>query len=79
MKDSTLLQYGARRAAYDLKKLRAKNLLTRLGNSRRYSVPSDAIRIIGALVILREKVLRPILAGVGNPKTGRKSKKLELD
>jgi hypothetical protein len=74
MKDSTLLQYGARRAAYDLKKLRAKNLLTRLGNSRRYSVPSEAIRIIGALVILREKVLRPILAGVGKPKIGRKPK-----
>jgi hypothetical protein len=38
MKDSTLLQYRARRAAYDLKKLRAKNLLTKLDNSRRYSV-----------------------------------------
>jgi hypothetical protein len=78
MKDSTLLQYGARRAAYDLKKLRAKNLLTRLGNSRRYSVPSEAIRIIGALVILREKVLRPILAGVGKPKVGRKPKNWNL-
>jgi hypothetical protein len=26
------------------------------------------------LVILREKILRPILAGVGKPKTGRKPK-----
>ncbi len=77
MRDSTLLQYDARRAAYDLKKLRAKNLLTN-GNSRRYSIPSEAIRIIGALVILREKVLRPILAGVGKRKTGRKPKNLRL-
>jgi len=79
MRDSTLLQYDARRAAYDLKKLRAKNLLTKLGNSHRYSIPSQAICIIGALLILREKVLRPILAGVGKRKTGRKPKKLELD
>ncbi len=69
--------FTARRAAYDLKKLRAKNLLTN-GNSRRYSIPSEAIRIIGALVILREKVLRPILAGVGKRKTGRKPKNLRL-
>ena len=72
IRDAALPQYDARRAAYDLKKLRAKNLLTKLGHSRLYSVPSEAIRIIGALVILREKVLRPILAGVGKRKTGRK-------
>jgi hypothetical protein len=33
----------ARRAAYDLKKLRAKNLLTKR-HSRRYSISSEAIR-----------------------------------
>jgi hypothetical protein len=66
--------YDARRAAYDLKKLRAKNLLTKVADSRRYVIPPQAIRTIGALVILREKVLRPILAGVGKPKMGRKPK-----
>jgi hypothetical protein len=66
--------YDARRAAYDLKKLRAKNLLTKVADSRRYSIPPQAIRTIAALVILREKVLRPILAGVGKPKMGRKPK-----
>jgi hypothetical protein len=71
MGNPTLLQYDTRRAAYDLKKLRAKNLLAKRGHSRRYSVPFDAFRTIGALVILREKVLRPILARVGNRKTGR--------
>ena len=78
MSDSTLLHYHARRAAYDLKKLRAKNLLTKLGNSHRYSIPSEAICIIGALVILRDKVLRPILAGVGKRNTGRKPKNWSL-
>ena len=78
MKDSNLLHYGARRAAYDLKKLRAKNLLTKVGHSRRYSIPSEAIRTIGVLVILREKILRPILAGIGKRKTGRKPKNWSL-
>jgi len=31
-------------------------------------------RTIAALVILREKVLKPILAGAGRPKMGRKPK-----
>jgi hypothetical protein len=78
MRDATLLQYDARRAAYDLKKLRAKNLLTKLGHSRRYCVPSEAIRTIGALVILREKVVRPILAGVRKRKTGRNPQNCSL-
>jgi len=74
MHSSTDPHYDARRAAYDLKKLRGKNLLTKLDDSRRYSIPPQAIRTIGALVILREKVLRPILAGIGKAKMGRKLK-----
>lgn len=64
--------YGARQAAYDLKKLRAKNLLTRVAKSQRYRIPAEAIRTIAALVILREKVLRPILAGVAKTTPSRK-------
>jgi hypothetical protein len=66
--------YDARRAAYDLKKLRAKELVSKFPHSRRYCVPAHSARIIAALAILREKILRPILAGVGKPKMGRKSK-----
>jgi hypothetical protein len=66
--------YDARRAAYDLRKLRGKELVSRVDDSRRYRIPPQAIRTIAALVILREKVLRPILAGVGKPKMGRKPK-----
>jgi hypothetical protein len=65
--------YGARRAAYDLKKLRGKNLLTRIAKSQRYRIPAEAIRTIAALVILREKDLRPILAGVAKTTPPRKS------
>ncbi len=64
--------YDTRRAAYDLKKLRGKDLVSKLDNSHRYRVPPLAIRMIAALVILREKVLRPILAGVGKPRMGCK-------
>ena len=66
--------YDARRAAYDLKKLRAKELVSKLPHSRRYCVPPPSAPIIAALAILREKILRPILAGVGKPKMGRKPK-----
>jgi hypothetical protein len=69
---TSMPNYGTRQAAYDLKKLRAKNLLTRAGKSRRYYIPPAAIRAVAALVILREKVLRPILAGVAKTTTGRK-------
>lgn len=58
--------YSARRAAYDLKKLRGKNLVSKIAKSRRYRVPPPAIRTMGALVLLREKVLRPILSAVRN-------------
>jgi hypothetical protein len=71
---ATTSNYDARRAAYDLRKLRGKELVSRVDDSRRYRIPPQAIRTIAALVILREKVLRPILAGVGKPKMGRKPK-----
>jgi hypothetical protein len=58
--------YSARRGAYDLKKLWGKNLVSKVAKSRRYSVPLSAIRTIGALVLLREKLLRPILSAVHN-------------
>ncbi|MPZ19074.1 MAG: hypothetical protein GEV06_14340 [Luteitalea sp.] len=63
--------YGARQAAYDLKKLRGKTLLTRPARSHRYRIPTDAIRTIAALVTLRENVLRPILAGVAHTRAPR--------
>lgn len=74
MRKTTVPDYDPRRATYDLKKLRSKDLLIKAVNSRRYQVPPPAVRMIAALVILREKILRPILAGTGKPRMGRKPK-----
>jgi hypothetical protein len=64
--------YGARQAAYDLKKLRGKDLVVRRGASRRYQAPPAGVRTIAALLILRDQVIKPVLAGVRNRKVGRK-------
>lgn len=51
--------YSTRQAAYDLnlKKLRGKTLVTRLGASRRYQLQPPAMRAIAALLILRQHVI----------------------
>ena len=64
--------YTVRQASYDLKKLRAKGLAVRLGRSRRYETPGWAVRSMAALMVLREKVIKPLLAGAGKRKRGRK-------
>jgi hypothetical protein len=64
--------YSVRQAAYDLRKLRAKQLVDKPGRSRRYAVPLQAARIIAALLTLRDHVIAPILAGVRSPRMGRK-------
>jgi hypothetical protein len=64
--------YTVRPAADDLKKLRAKQLVTKPAHSRRYLVPPDAARTTSALTVLRDYVVVPILAGVRSPRQGRK-------
>jgi hypothetical protein len=64
--------YAARQAAYDLQELRGKDLLVKLDGTRRYHIPPQAIRTITALVVLRDQVIAPILAGVRVPRRGRK-------
>lgn len=66
--------YGTRQAAYDLRKLRAKGFVVRVSQSHRYAVPPDGLRTIAALVVLREQVIKPLLAGVRTPHQGRKPK-----
>jgi hypothetical protein len=74
MTGQTDRDYTTRQAAYDLKKLRGKGLVVKPGTSRRYHAPPDALRTITALLVLRDQVLRPILAGVRVPRLGRKPK-----
>ena len=59
--------YGARRAAYDIKKLRGKGLVLKIGPSRRYEPLPEGLRALTALVVLREKVIRPLLAASTRP------------
>ncbi len=53
--------YGPRQAAYDIRKLRAKQLVTKRPAARRYQASPAGLRTMGALVILREHVLKPLL------------------
>ena len=66
--------YTTRQAAYDLRKLRGKQLIDKPGRTRRYHVPPDSARVIAALLTLRDHVIAPILAGVRSPRMGRKPK-----
>jgi hypothetical protein len=69
--------YGPRHAAYDLKKLRGKHIVCRVGHTRRYQPLARGLRAITALVVLRNKAIKPLLAaarplhptrGARNPK-----------
>jgi hypothetical protein len=64
--------YTTRQAAYDLRKLRGKDLIAKPAGTRRYNVPLHAARTIAALLALRDQVIAPILAGVRSPRQGRK-------
>jgi len=64
--------YTIRQAAYDLRKLRGKQLITKPGRTRRYHLSPQTAGTIAALLTLREQVIAPILAGVRSPRMGRK-------
>ena len=59
-------EYDARRAAYDIKKLRGKGLVLKRGKSRRYEPHVQGLRTMTALLVIREKVIRPLLAASRN-------------
>ena len=68
--------YHGRQAAYDLRKLRGKTLVERIGQSRRYRVKRPGVPTLCALWLLREKIIKPVLAGVCRPKRGRPPKRV---
>jgi hypothetical protein len=70
------LEYAPRHASYDLSKLRGKALVERVERSRRYRIPQQGIRILAGMLILREKVIKPVLAGLGKPRVGRPPKNI---
>src|SRR5215470_2870781 len=64
-------QYDARRAAYDLKKLRGKKIVRRIGRTRRYESLPKGLTAMTALVVLRNKAIRPLLAGTQEQRPSR--------
>ena len=64
-------KYGARRAAYDLKKLRGKNIVRRIRQTRRYESTSTGLKAMVALVVLRNKAIKPLLAAAQDLRISR--------
>jgi len=67
-------QYSARRAAYDLAKIRGKEIVQRVDRSRRYSANFEGLRRLWACIMLRDKVLKPMMAGAGRAQVGQPPK-----
>jgi hypothetical protein len=70
----TMSGYSPRKAAYDLRKLRGKSLVAPIPKTRRYRPQKPGIRKLAGLLVIREKVIHPVLAGVCRPKAGRPPK-----
>jgi len=66
--------YLPRHASYDLKKLRGKQWVRKVGRSRRYECVPEGLQTMTGLWVLREKLINPVLAGAGKPKRGPKPK-----
>jgi len=64
-------EYGPRQAAYDLKKLRGKEMVEKRSHSHRYQATPEGVRSLTALWVLRDKVIKPLLAGTCQFKRGR--------
>lgn len=63
--------YTSRQAAYDIKKLRGKQWVQRKGNSRRYEPLPVGLRAMAALIVIRDDVIKPLLAAQCRLKPGR--------
>jgi hypothetical protein len=59
--------YGPRRAAYDLKKLRAKNIAQRIGQTRRYESTASGLRAMVALVVLKKQSHKALVSRRSTP------------
>lgn len=60
-------RYTTSQAAYGLRKLRGKGLVMKRPRSRRYYAELRSLRALAALLILRDRVIRPLLAGALAP------------
>ena len=65
-------EYGPRRAAYDLKKLRGKHIVSRIAKTSRYQPIPQGLRTMAALVVLRDKAIKPLLAAAQQLRKSRR-------
>ena len=68
--------YNARQAAYDLRKLREKEIVYRKENSRKYLITPKGVAMLVAIIIIREKIFNPIVAGITKKKLNEPPTKL---
>ena len=61
-------------AAYDLAKLRAKGIVVRRPKTQRYQPSDSGLQALAALILIIDKVIRPVLAGAGKPRPRRQPK-----
>jgi len=54
--------YCRHQASYDLKKFRGKHMVRRLPHQQRYEPLPQGLRALAALLVLRDKVIQPLLA-----------------
>jgi hypothetical protein len=66
-------EYGPRRAGYDLKKLRGKQIVGRIGKTARYEPIPEGLRAMAALLVLRDKAIKPLLAGAQHLRRSRRA------
>jgi hypothetical protein len=66
--------YSPRPAAYDIRKLRGKQAVQKQPHSHRYEALPEGLRAMAALTLLRDKVIRPLLAAHCRPRRGRPPK-----
>jgi hypothetical protein len=66
-------EYDARRAAYDLKKLRGKQIVSRIGKTRRYETVAAGLKAMTALIVLRNKAIKPLLAAAQELRPARQA------
>jgi len=64
--------YRPRHAYRDLKKLRAKAMVFKVEDTRRYKATPEGLRTLVALCVLREKAIKPLLARARRRRGGRK-------
>jgi len=68
-------EYGTRQAAYDLLKIRGKGWVAKVAKSRRYLPCVEGLQTMSALLILREKVIKPVLVSVEKSRQRRRPKR----